>query len=171
MTNRAWTREEMRDVEAINYYNEAIKTHEESYVMDKVRKISRDNARTPMQWDDSDYGGFSKENPWIIVNENYKDMNVNIKKPAEIALRSLEKKEQRKIIRALTELETSNADELFQNQKLHKLIVHSEEKLYSYLGTLKLRLILSIDDNQIFVEDILNHDRLERLLSSQRGKA
>ncbi|AYJ81166.1 hypothetical protein AN286_10670 (plasmid) [Aliarcobacter cryaerophilus ATCC 43158] len=98
-------------------------------------------------------------------------MNVNIKKPAEIALRSLEKKEQRKIIRALTELETSNADELFQNQKLHKLIVHSEEKLYSYLGTLKLRLILSIDDNQIFVEDILNHDRLERLLSSQRGKA
>ncbi len=76
MTNRAWTREEMRDVEAINYYNEAIKTHEESYVMDKVRKISRDNARTPMQWDDSDYGGFSKENPWIIVNENYKDINV-----------------------------------------------------------------------------------------------
>lgn len=98
-------------------------------------------------------------------------MNVNIRKPAEIALRSLGKEEQRKIIQTLTKLEETNAAELFQNQNLHKLIVHSEEKLYSYRGTLKLRLILSIDDNQIFVEDIVNHDRLERLLSSKGGKA
>ena len=76
MTNRNWTHEEIRDVEAINYYNQAIKTHDESYVLDKINKISRDNARTPMQWNDKVYGGFSEKEPWIIVNENYKEINV-----------------------------------------------------------------------------------------------
>ena len=76
MTNRNWTHEEIRDVEAINYYNQAIKTHDESYVLDKINKISRDNARTPMQWNDKIYGGFSEKEPWIIVNENYKEINV-----------------------------------------------------------------------------------------------
>ena len=76
MTNRKWVREEIRDVEAINYYNEAKKTHEETFVIDKINKISRDNARTPMQWSDSDFGGFSDAKPWIVVNENYKEVNV-----------------------------------------------------------------------------------------------
>lgn len=36
---------------------------------------SRDNARTPMQWDDSAYAGFSTANPWIMVNPNYTKIN------------------------------------------------------------------------------------------------
>lgn len=76
MTNRFWSKEEIRDVEAINYYNEATKIHDEKYVLDKINKISRDNARTPMQWDNSDYAGFSTKEPWIVVNENYKKINV-----------------------------------------------------------------------------------------------
>jgi len=76
MTNRKWTRAEIRDVEAINYYNEAIKNYDETYVLDKINKISRDNARTPMQWSDGTYAGFSNSEPWIVVNENYKDINV-----------------------------------------------------------------------------------------------
>lgn len=76
MTNRAWKKEEIRDVEALNYYNDAIKNHSEEYVLDKINKISRDNARTPMQWDMSNYGGFSNVEPWIIVNDNYREVNV-----------------------------------------------------------------------------------------------
>jgi oligo-1,6-glucosidase len=41
-----------------------------------VHKISRDNARTPMQWDDSENAGFTNGTPWFKVNPNYPDINV-----------------------------------------------------------------------------------------------
>ena len=39
-------------------------------------KMSRDNARTPVQWSDSDNAGFTTGTPWLKVNSNYKDINV-----------------------------------------------------------------------------------------------
>ena len=45
-------------------------------IMDSIRVIGRDNARTPMQWDASDYAGFSSAQPWLSVNPNYKTINV-----------------------------------------------------------------------------------------------
>ena len=41
-----------------------------------VLPYSRDNARTPMQWDDSENAGFTKGTPWIMLNPNYKEINV-----------------------------------------------------------------------------------------------
>lgn len=41
-----------------------------------IWKRSRDNARTPMHWDDTENAGFTKGNPWLKVNSNYKDINV-----------------------------------------------------------------------------------------------
>ncbi len=41
-----------------------------------VAKMNRDNARTPMQWDNSKNAGFSEHKPWLKVNENYKQINV-----------------------------------------------------------------------------------------------
>ncbi len=38
--------------------------------------MTRDHARTPVQWDDSDYAGFSDHQPWIKVNPNYKQINL-----------------------------------------------------------------------------------------------
>ncbi|MCL2721203.1 MAG: alpha-glucosidase [Treponema sp.] len=44
----------------------------------KIIKVSsRDNCRTPMQWDESDNAGFSSGNPWLAVNKNYKYINYN----------------------------------------------------------------------------------------------
>ena len=37
---------------------------------------SRDSSRTPVQWDNTEYAGFSKHEPWFYVNENYKEINV-----------------------------------------------------------------------------------------------
>lgn len=44
--------------------------------LELAHKFSRDNARTPVQWDDSDFAGFSTHEPWLMVNPNYKQINV-----------------------------------------------------------------------------------------------
>jgi len=65
------------DVETLNAYKEfeASGTDEEM-LMKLVHKQSRDNARTPMQWNTSKNAGFSDGKPWLLVNENYKSINV-----------------------------------------------------------------------------------------------
>jgi len=45
-------------------------------IMDSIRVIGRDNARTPMQWDESKNAGFSTGQPWLAVNPNYEEINV-----------------------------------------------------------------------------------------------
>ncbi|PKQ81699.1 trehalose-6-phosphate hydrolase [Aeromonas sobria] len=76
MTNRQWHPSEIRDIEAKNYFNSHINDSTESEVLTRIRKISRDNARTPMQWDDTNHASFSTVTPWIQVNENYHSINV-----------------------------------------------------------------------------------------------
>ena len=44
--------------------------------MDQIRHIGRDNARTPMQWNDEAEAGFTTGQPWLAVNPNYKEINV-----------------------------------------------------------------------------------------------
>ncbi len=47
----------------------------EKLAMDRIRKSTRDNARTPVQWDDSPNAGFTTGTPWFVVNPNYKKIN------------------------------------------------------------------------------------------------
>lgn len=68
--------EDYRDVETLNIFDlkrkEGIPLHE---LMAAIQQKSRDNSRTPMQWDDSEYAGFSDHEPWIQAASNYKDVN------------------------------------------------------------------------------------------------
>lgn len=78
MTNAYFTSiDQYRDVESLNAYKILEKegfTHDE--IIKALQAHSRDNARTPMQWDDHKYAGFSDHEPWISVNSNYKQVNV-----------------------------------------------------------------------------------------------
>ncbi|MST74907.1 alpha-glucosidase [Roseburia sp. MUC/MUC-530-WT-4D] len=69
--------EDYRDIESINAYHELTEqcgvSHEE--MMGYLKRISRDNARTPMQWDDSKNAGFTTGTPWLKVNSNYPEVN------------------------------------------------------------------------------------------------
>lgn len=67
-----------RDIESLNIYKIGRKYLKLSHnrMMKKLQKMSRDNARTPMQWDDSENAGFTTGTPWIEVNQNYLDVNV-----------------------------------------------------------------------------------------------
>lgn len=65
------------DVETINAWKEAIDNKKNmKKFFEAIQKQSRDNARTPMQWDNKKNAGFSKAKPWIKVNDNYKKINV-----------------------------------------------------------------------------------------------
>lgn len=69
--------EDFHDIESIHAYEEWCKSgrvsHEEFWPC--ITGISRDNARTPMQWDESAQAGFTKGEPWMPVNPNYKEIN------------------------------------------------------------------------------------------------
>jgi oligo-1,6-glucosidase len=73
------TLDEYQDVETHNIYKlgKELLHFSHKRMMKKIKYMSRDNARTPMQWDDSINSGFSKVKPWLRVNRNYKNINVD----------------------------------------------------------------------------------------------
>jgi len=69
--------EEIQDVESKNIYALAEKLHLPQWFKKRLlQKSSRDNARTPMQWNASIHGGFSEAQPWLRANANYDTINV-----------------------------------------------------------------------------------------------
>jgi oligo-1,6-glucosidase len=77
MTNAPFTSiDDFHDIESINHYKEAVAAGQDpEAVLAALRFMSRDNARTPMQWDDSANAGFTTGTPWLAVNPNHKDIN------------------------------------------------------------------------------------------------
>jgi oligo-1,6-glucosidase len=68
--------EAFRDIESLNHYAEAVADGADPVtVLAAMRPMSRDNARTPMQWDDSEHAGFTTGEPWIPVNPNHAEIN------------------------------------------------------------------------------------------------
>ena len=69
--------DQYRDVESINAF-EILKAKgwSEVKIIDALMVKSRDNSRSPMQWNNLEYAGFSKVKPWIDVAKNYQDINV-----------------------------------------------------------------------------------------------
>lgn len=78
MTNTNHTNiEAYQDVYSINYYHQLKAKGEDAQAfLDSHSTISRDNGRTPMQWDVSANAGFTTGTPWLAVNKNYKTINV-----------------------------------------------------------------------------------------------
>ncbi|RNM14785.1 glycoside hydrolase family 13 protein [Nocardioides pocheonensis] len=77
MTNYPFrTIEEFDDIESVNYFHESVRQGEDpDDVLARLRAMSRDNARTPMQWDDSPQAGFTTGTPWLAVNPNHVEIN------------------------------------------------------------------------------------------------
>jgi len=68
---------DFRDIEALGQYTQAVDLEGRSPedVLTVLRARGRDNARTPMQWDDSEHAGFTTGTPWLAVNPNYPQVN------------------------------------------------------------------------------------------------
>lgn len=73
--------EEFRDIESLRAYDQYVKTEKRVSSEDMLRylrKSSRDNARTPMQWNKKKNAGFTEGKPWIAVNSNYTWLNAEM---------------------------------------------------------------------------------------------
>jgi oligo-1,6-glucosidase len=69
--------EDFRDVESLNHHAAAVAAGQDpAVVLAALRAMSRDNARTPVQWDDSPSAGFTTGTPWLPVNPDFRGWNV-----------------------------------------------------------------------------------------------
>ena len=152
------------DVKGINIYKEKIEqglSKEEA--LKYVWAVSRDNSRTPMQWDNSNNAGFTDGTPWINVNDNYKTINVNNQINDENSILNFYKN----MIRIRKENET-----LVYGS--YDLILDEDDKIYAYIRTMgdeKFIVIvnLSHDEVKYSYEEKLNYSKL--LLSNYKVEA
>lgn len=83
MTNQPFASlADFRDIESLNYHRLAVEQlgHDPERVLRDLRRTSRDNARTPMQWSHGPAAGFTTGEPWIGVNPNHTWLNVEAQK-------------------------------------------------------------------------------------------
>lgn len=69
--------EACNDVETLNFYHDSHTPYTPTEKMAVINTISRDHARTPMQWSDKPHGGFTTGTPWLEVNPNYTTINAD----------------------------------------------------------------------------------------------
>ena len=153
-----------RDIETINYYNEKIKNEDEKSLIERIKITSRDNARTPMQWDDSLNGGFSKSTPWIDVNPNYKQINVKESLEDSNSIFNYYKE--------LIKLRHNNDTIVYGDVKL---IYPENERIFAYTRNLEdkqLMVVLNFYENEIDfkIPDNIDIDKLEIILSNYKDK-
>jgi oligo-1,6-glucosidase len=137
MTNMPFQNlEDCRDVEIFNAYRELVsekKLLTKEQLMDGVRKLGRDNARTPMQWDASENGGFSAGTPWIPVNPNYTNINAASQTGDADSVFSFYKK--------LIRLRKEHPIIVYGN---YELLLPNEERVYAYRRNFKGEALLVI---------------------------
>ncbi|ACQ52115.1 alpha-glucosidase [Clostridium botulinum] len=134
--------EDYNDIKTINIYKEKIKKGiPKDQALKYVWETSRDNSRTPMQWDTTENAGFSKEKPWMKINSNYVDINVREQENNLNSILNFYKK----IIRVKKENEA-----LIYGK--YNLILAHHEQIYAYtrtLGNEKFIVIANLTNNEV----------------------
>ena len=139
--------EDFRDLDSINAYHELVedqKVFSKEEMMRYLRYKSRDNARTPFQWDDSENAGFTTGTPWIMVNPNYKDINAK----AELADPNSVFYYYQKLIQLRKEKEIIVYG-------TYDLLLPESKELYAYTRTLgeeKLLVVCNFSENEVEME-------------------
>ncbi len=133
---------DLRDIESINFYQNA---KDKKWAFDSILKKGRDNARTPMQWDNSKFAGFSQNEPWIGVNPDYVEFNAEKENQDEASVFNYYKK--------LIKLKSNN-----------KIIIEGDfnpimedcENVFAYeriLGNEKVRIICNMSDKKVKIDE------------------
>ncbi len=115
--------EKYRDVESINMYKEfREKGVSEEKILEILKQKSRDNSRTPVQWNDEPNAGFTSGNPWIAVADNYKSINAEKARSTENSIFHYYQK--------LIQLRKENDILIFGD---YELLTPEDEQIFAYL--------------------------------------
>lgn len=160
MTNVPLTSiDECEDVEAINAFNEIVKEkhlYTEEEMMDCIRAKGRDNARTPVQWSEEKNAGFSINSPWMKLNPNYKDINVEKQKTDKNSILQY----YRKLI------DLRKTQNILRDGKF-ELLFEESDQIFAYTRTMgndKAVIVCNYSNQQINFDE--NFDDLEVVLSN-----
>ena len=136
MTNTVFNSvDDFRDLESINAYRELVENglYTDEDMFPKIAHKSRDNARTPMQWDASENAGFTTGTPWIAVNPNYKKINVADQLKREDSVFHYYQK--------LIRLRKENEIIVYGN---YELLLPEDENIFAYIRTLDNQKLLVV---------------------------
>lgn len=160
MTNTVFKSvDDFRDLESINAYKELIESglYTKEDMFPKIAHKSRDNARTPMQWDASENAGFTTGTPWIAVNPNYKKINVADQLKREDSVFHYYQK--------LIRLRKENEIIVYGN---YELLLPEDENIFAYTRTLDNQKLLVVcnfsKSEQKF--DFLGYENAKVLISN-----
>ena len=146
MTNAYFTElKDYRDIESIQYFHEYTEAgiYTPEYMMKCLMLRGRDNARTPMQWDDSANAGFTTGTPWIKVNSNYPKVNAKQEISDPDSVFSYYKK--------LIRLRHENEIIVYGD---YKLLAPEDEALFIYtrmLGTQRLMVLCNFTEKEVSI--------------------
>lgn len=156
MTNNGFEKiEEYQDIAAINGYKSAKAKGEDLDVYLKTMTLlSRDNGRTPMQWDASENSGFSSEKPWLPVNKNHKTVNV-----------ATQEKEENSVLNHFKKMVALRKQHLALVYGKYTLLEKEHATIYAYtrvLEDVKMLVLLNFSEKESSIQtpEIKNIDSL-----------
>ncbi len=156
MTNVSYPSiKDYKDVRTLNEYNEAPEdTKRCETFIENLKVSSRDNARTPMQWDTTSNAGFTTGTPWIGTNENYRSINVESELRDEDSILNFYKK--------MIRLRGTSQELLYGD---YSLLMEEDKNIYAYTrmkGKQGYAIICNLSKNlcEFRGEDLLKHENL-----------
>ncbi|WP_350291330.1 alpha-glucosidase [uncultured Croceitalea sp.] len=167
MTNARFNSiEDYKDINTINRY-ELLKQNNISLVdfLENEKEAARDNARTPMQWDNSKNAGFTAEDPWIKVNTNFASgINVETQENDSASVLSYFKK--------MVQVRKSHLGLVYGK---YDLLLANNEEIYAYTRTFeseKYLILLSFSEKETTVEvNEISYNKALLLISNDKVKA
>lgn len=143
MTNVAFDDlDDYKDVEAINYFNEIREGGGDmEQALKNMHVQGRDNVRVPMQWDDTENGGFTEGKPWIKVNPNRSNINV-----------SEAEEDDDSVLQYFRKLTQFRRDHEVLRKGDYKNLDLDDERLYAYqrcLGDSKMIIVCNFSDDRL----------------------
>lgn len=160
MVNVPWTdTTQLRDVESLTFVDNCRRTGaSEEFMWDAIHRKARDNARTPMPWDDSPNGGFTTGTPWIMLNPDYPEINV-----------AAAKKDPDSVYHFYKKLIALRKDNLIMPYGEAALIWPDDEEVFAFeksLANERWFVVANFTDKEIFRDIPEEYSNLEVILSN-----
>ena len=157
MTNIGFTKiEQYKDIAAINGYKKAASDGEDlEHYLKKLNLLSRDNGRTPMQWDASKNAGFSNETPWLPVHKNHTTVNV-----------LNQENDQNSVLNHFRKMVALRKDNLLLVYGDYEIIQEEHPTIYAYSRTLddeKMTVLLNFSESESSIS-LPNFDHSKKVL-------